>query len=138
MQVFGEDGDLPSQLSPELGRHIQCIWQDPACAKAMERSNEFYMMDTAPYFFQNLDRICDPEYIPSEADILRTRVKSTGITETRFNMDMLSIKMFDVGGQRSERRKWIHCFDGVTSVIFTVALNEYDQVLLEENRQVCF
>lgn len=46
--------------------------------------------------------------------------------------------MFDVGGQRSERRKWIHCFESVTSIIFCTALSEYDQVLLEERNQVCF
>jgi guanine nucleotide-binding protein subunit alpha len=45
--------------------------------------------------------------------------------------------MFDVGGQRSERKKWIHCFENVTSIIFCVALSEYDQVLLEESTQVC-
>jgi guanine nucleotide-binding protein subunit alpha len=44
--------------------------------------------------------------------------------------------MFDVGGQRSERKKWIHCFENVTSIIFCVALSEYDQVLLEEGNQV--
>jgi guanine nucleotide-binding protein subunit alpha len=43
--------------------------------------------------------------------------------------------MFDVGGQRSERKKWIHCFEAVTSIIFCVALSEYDQVLLEESGQ---
>lgn len=45
-------------------------------------------------------------------------------------------RMVDVGGQRSERRKWIHCFESVT-YIFLVALSEYDQVLAEcdnENR----
>ena len=45
--------------------------------------------------------------------------------------------MFDVGGQRSERKKWIHCFENVTSIIFCVALSEYDQCLLEESNQVC-
>lgn len=49
-------------------------------------------------------------------------------------IDLLS--MFDVGGQRSERKKWIHCFENVTSIIFCVALSEYDQVLLEESNQV--
>ncbi|CAG8815422.1 4197_t:CDS:2, partial [Gigaspora margarita] len=43
--------------------------------------------------------------------------------------------MVDVGGQRSERKKWIHCFEAVTSIIFCVALSEYDQVLLEEGSQ---
>ena len=46
------------------------------------------------------------------------------------------VSMFDVGGQRSERKKWIHCFENVTSIIFCVALSEYDQVLLEESSQV--
>lgn len=46
------------------------------------------------------------------------------------------IHMFDVGGQRSERKKWIHCFENVTSIIFCTALSEYDQVLLEEKTQV--
>lgn len=50
-------------------------------------------------------------------------------------MGQLSIHMFDVGGQRSERKKWIHCFEAVTSIIFCVALSEYDQVLLEESGQ---
>lgn len=47
------------------------------------------------------------------------------------------IHMFDVGGQRSERKKWIHCFESVTSIIFCTALSEYNQMLLEEKSQVC-
>ena len=47
------------------------------------------------------------------------------------------IHMFGAGGQRSERKKWIHCFESVTSIIFCTALTEYDQVLLEEKTQVC-
>ena len=44
--------------------------------------------------------------------------------------------MVDVGGQRSERRKWIHCFENVTSIMFLVALSEYDQVLVESDNEV--
>ncbi len=51
-------------------------------------------------------------------------------------MLLIPLSMFDVGGQRSERKKWIHCFENVTSIIFCVALSEYDQVLLEEANQV--
>lgn len=39
--------------------------------------------------------------------------------------------MIDVGGQRSERKKWLHCLDNVKMVIFLVAISEYDQTLLE-------
>jgi guanine nucleotide-binding protein G(i) subunit alpha len=72
-------------------------------------------------------------YIPTEEDILLARVKSTGITESYFVTNNLNIRMFDVGGQRSERKKWINCFENVTCVIFVVALSEYDQVLLEDS-----
>ena len=44
--------------------------------------------------------------------------------------------MFDVGGQRSERKKWIHCFEGVTAIIFCVALSDYDLVLAEDEEMV--
>ena len=48
---------------------------------------------------------------------------------------MLS-RLFDVGGQRSERKKWIHCFEDVTAIIFCVAMSEYDQVLHEDETTV--
>ena len=43
-------------------------------------------------------------------------------------MCITTCRMLDVGGQRSERRKWIHCFDDVKAIIFLTAINEYDQV----------
>lgn len=68
------------------------------------------------------------DYQPTEQDILRTRVKTTGIVEVHFSFKNLNFKLFDVGGQRSERKKWIHCFEDVTAIIFCVAMSEYDQV----------
>jgi len=37
-------------------------------------------------------------------------------------------RVIDVGGQRNERKKWIHCFQGVTALIFCTSLSEFDQV----------
>jgi len=42
--------------------------------------------------------------------------------------------VLDAGGQRSERRKWIHCFEGITCVLFVVAVSEYDQNLFEDEK----
>lgn len=67
---------------------------------------------------------------------MRSRVKTTGITETTFVIGDLRYRMFDVGGQRSERKKWIHCFENVTAIIFLVAISEYDQVLIEDETVV--
>lgn len=129
------DPDPHTPLSTKVGIAVTSLWADPCIELLMERQCEFYLMDSAPYFFEEAQRISSPEYIPVEADVLRARTKTTGIYETRFTMGSLSIHMFDVGGQRSERKKWIHCFENVTSIIFCVGLSEYDQNLLEESNQ---
>ena len=61
-----------------------------------------------------------------------------GIIEYPFDLEQIIFRMVDVGGQRSERRKWIHCFENVTSIMFLVALSEYDQVLVESDNEVCY
>ncbi|KAJ7511657.1 G-protein alpha subunit [Mycena galericulata] len=136
-----EEGGQPGEgKKVELGREmadaIEVLWRDPVVARVLdEHGSEFYLMDSAAYFISAIQRLADPEYTPTEEDVLRARAQSTGITETRFNMGGFPIRMFDVGGQRSERRKWIHCFESVTSIIFCTALSEYDQVLLDEKGQ---
>lgn len=52
------------------------------------------------------------------------------------NLNLCFNRLFDVGGQRSERKKWIHCFEDVTAIIFCVAMSEYDQVLHEDETTV--
>ena len=86
-------------------------------------------------FFDNAARIGSADYVPTQTDILRARIKTTGISENRFTMGNLSLCMIDVGGQISERKKWIHTFENVTSIIFCMSLAEYDQVLLEDPTQ---
>ena len=83
-------------------------------------------------YFDSISRIAQPDYLPSDQDVLRSRVKTTGITETTFIIGDLTYRMFDVGGQRSERKKWIHCFENVTTILFLVAISEYDQLLFED------
>merc|ERR1712107_975016 len=57
-----------------------------------------------------------------------------GIVEENYVIDGVLFTVFDVGGQRNERRKWIHCFEKVTAVIFVAAINEFDQMLYEDNK----
>jgi guanine nucleotide-binding protein subunit alpha len=90
------------------------------------------MANFFPSYFEHIERIGKPTFMPCDQDVLRSRVKSTGITETTFVIKNLTYRMFDVGGQRSERKKWIHCFENVTALVFLVAISEYDQVLFED------
>ncbi|KAK9351640.1 guanine nucleotide binding protein, alpha subunit [Lipomyces doorenjongii] len=129
--------DLPNQiegecLPAEIGPAIASLWADEGVQETYRRGREYQLNDSAKYYFDAIERIADPYYIPNDQDVLRSRVKTTGITETTFLIGDLTYRMFDVGGQRSERKKWIHCFENVTTILFLVAISEYDQMLFED------
>lgn len=111
---------------------LKSLWEDPNVQKAWERGNEAALPENLLYFFSSLDRLFDPGYVPVEQDIIRCRARTIGITETTFNRRDHEMLMVDVGGQKSERRKWIHCFQDVTSILFLVSLSGYDQCLVED------
>lgn len=129
MQPPQIEGD---SLPPEVGNAIRNLWQDRGVQECFSRSREYQLNDSAKYYFDSIDRIAQRDYLPTDQDVLRSRVKTTGITETTFIIGELTYRMFDVGGQRSERKKWIHCFENVTTILFLVAISEYDQLLFED------
>ncbi|KAG2465750.1 GNA14 protein, partial [Polypterus senegalus] len=129
--------DQVTTLGSSDAEAIKVLWNDPGIQECYDRRREYQLSDSAKYYLVDIDRIASPSYVPNQQDVLRVRVPTTGIIEYPFNLENVIFRMVDVGGQRSERRKWIHCFENVTSIIFLVALSEYDQILAEcdnENR----
>uniref|UniRef100_A0A4W3J401 Guanine nucleotide binding protein (G protein), alpha transducing activity polypeptide 2 n=2 Tax=Callorhinchus milii TaxID=7868 RepID=A0A4W3J401_CALMI len=124
-----DEGSMPKQLVDV----IKMLWADSGVQACFERAAEYQLNDSASYYLNNLERITSAGFIPNEQDVLRSRVKTTGIIEEQFSCQDLHFRMFDVGGQRSERKKWIHCFEGVTCIIFCGALSAYDMVLVEDD-----
>jgi len=120
-------------VTPQLAAEIKLLWQDQGIKEAFRRNAEFQLNDSAAYYFDKIDTIVASNYIPDEQDILRSRAKTTGIIETLFSCDRTNFRMVDVGGQRSERKKWMHCFNDVTAVIFCVAMSEYNLKLYEDD-----
>jgi len=112
---------------------MKLLWQDDGFQKCLKHAPEYHLSDSAPYYFQRMDEILDPSYTPNEQDVLRSRVQTTGIIETSFISANITYKLFDVGGQRSERRKWLHCFDDVKAVLFVAALSGYNMTLFEDD-----
>ena len=108
------------------------MWLDPGVQQSFQRGDEYGLPESASYFLEALDRISLPDYIPSEQDILRSRARTTGIVEIRFHYKGLDFRMLDVGGQRSERKKWIHCFDDAKAVIYIAAMSDFDVMLAED------
>ncbi|CAM6098177.1 unnamed protein product [Calypogeia fissa] len=136
---IGSGPEFPA-LSLDVAENIKALWKDPAIQATYERGNELQLPDCTAYFLNDVQRLAQPGYVPTQDDILFSRVRTTGIVETEFSPgSSVLYKLFDVGGQRNERRKWIHLFEGVTAVIFCAALSEYDKNLVEDeskNRMV--
>ena len=123
----------PVQYIPaEIGEKMKLLWQDNGFQECLKHAVEYQLSDSAPYYFQRMDKILDPSFTPNEQDVLQSRVQTTGIVETTFTSGNITYQLFDVGGQRSERRKWLHCFDDVKAVLFVVALSGYDMTLTED------
>ncbi|XP_059091284.1 G protein alpha q subunit-like [Tigriopus californicus] len=132
---------LPPRPKPgQVLRYVDIIdrlWKHEAIQNAYERRNEFQLVECAKYFLSRVGQVLQPEYMPSNQDIVQTRVKTTGIIEHDFLIMSKGEKprkliLIDVGGQRSERKKWIHCFENVMLLIFLTAVSEFDQVLDED------
>jgi GTPase SAR1 family protein len=126
-------------IDGRIGAFLKALWADAGIQATYEERAQYQLTDSTQYFLERMDDVMEDAYLPSEQDVLRSRVRTTGIVENEFDIDGNQFKMYDVGGQRNERKKWIHCFENVTAVLFVAAISEYDQVLYEDentNRMV--
>lgn len=119
-------------LDENIAHHIRNIWGEKAVQEAYAHRSLFQLSDSTFYYFAKLEEVVKVGYVPSPQDVLRSRVPTTGIIENAFEIDGNLFRMWDVGGQRSERKKWIHCFEGVTAVLFVASISAYDQFLYED------
>lgn len=113
-------------FNQDLERDLKELWNDKQIQKVYARRAEYQLLDSTDYFFSNLARLSEPNYVPTEQDVLRCRVKTTGIVVADLaEINGFKFKLIDVGGQRNERKKWLHCFDDVTAIIFVTGLLAY-------------
>jgi len=113
---------------------VESLWADKGVQEAYQRRHEFQLDSNASYYFDNAKRFVGEDYVPTLDDIFKVRQKTSGITEHVFTTDSLEMTLVDVGGQRSERRKWLHCFQDVTAVLYFISLDEYNLQLSEDYR----
>lgn len=122
----------PDDVTLALKEKIGYLWEDKGLRKALSLKSEINLLDSAEYFLNALERTFQPSYLPNEQDVLRSRAPTCGVTHYCFKWDHLDVNLFDVGGQRGQRKKWINCFEEVTAVIFVASLSEFDQRLEED------
>jgi len=112
------------------------LWSEPALKQFFnEFKRQFYTIPATEYLLNNLPRILHPQYVPSVHDILLSRVKTTGIAETEFNWSHYTIRVYDAGGARNERKKWQMYINTsqIALIIFTVNAAEFDLKLYEDS-----
>jgi hypothetical protein len=92
------------------------------------------VIDGCKDFLQEITRIVSPTFKPNNQDILNARLKPKTVSTETYLIDGVYFELYDIGGQRSERRKWSDCFEAVDAVVFVAALSEYYQLLAESRK----
>jgi hypothetical protein len=76
-------------------------------------------------FLDDIERIGKKDYLPSDTDILRARLRTVGVQEHKLSLELGPEKgqdwyIYDVGGSRSQRSAWESFFDdGASNAINT-------------------
>jgi len=121
------------EVESKVGEALKILWKEDVIKKTWGLRFQYHMQTSAAWFFERVDDIAKDNFVPSSEDLLRTRVPTTGIVTQKFEIGGCKFSIMDVGGQRSERRKWIHLFENVTAILFVAAMSEYDQMLFEDD-----
>lgn len=135
-RVINAVAEDPVKLTDAVAEAFKVLHEDPVIKETLEVHRSKFQLQECflPYFDEVLTYPSwgGPIWIPSEDDCVRSRIRSSGIIEVDFEYEKTKFRIFDAGGQRAERRKWIHAFDDVTALIFVASLTEYDEVLFED------
>eukprot|EP00475_Leptophrys_vorax_P020768 TRINITY_DN2850_c0_g1_i1.p1 TRINITY_DN2850_c0_g1~~TRINITY_DN2850_c0_g1_i1.p1 ORF type:complete len:385 (-),score=48.93 TRINITY_DN2850_c0_g1_i1:825-1940(-) len=126
------DGKAISGFTPDLGKAISTAWGLRCIQEAFDRRSEFQLQDSIRYYCERIMDMCKENFIPSFEDVLQCRQITIGVTEMAVEMKNSYVKFVDVGGQKSQRMKWLGQFSRCQAIIFVTAINEYDQTLFED------
>mmetsp|Transcript_10136 Transcript_10136/g.12193 ORF Transcript_10136/g.12193 Transcript_10136/m.12193 type:complete len:361 (+) Transcript_10136:333-1415(+) len=124
----------PVDIDESIKDAIVLLKENEQFQEIVKHRAKFQLLEAWDSFVKRLDKFPTwggPDWLPDNEDMLTVRVKTTGVIDRKFKLDDATISIIDVGGQRSERKKWLRLFNGVTGLIFVASLSEYNQVLFE-------
>jgi len=124
--------EYETRLTPELATRLDALWKSAILQQMYDKRSTLQLQSNAKYLLDAATRIASPDYVPTDADILCSRVRTTGVVELNFVLGNMKFTVLDLGGQRSERRKWHLFFEGISAVLYVVALDDYDTKLYED------
>ncbi|KAJ6608250.1 guanine nucleotide binding protein, alpha subunit [Mycena sp. CBHHK59/15] len=130
--------DEPQAVLHALRRDLIALWADPA-VRAVLRKRKIRLEEGPGFFLNDLERVTVLNYLPSDDDVLRARLKTVGVSEYTFEMEVATgretgteWRIVDVGGSRSQVRFLCFFWGGVDAIIFLAPISGFDQVLSED------
>ncbi|KIK55033.1 hypothetical protein GYMLUDRAFT_62818 [Collybiopsis luxurians FD-317 M1] len=133
-----ETSDEPQEVLNACRSDIMLLWADRGVKELLHR-RKIRLEESPGFFLNDLERVTSLKYIPTDDDVLKARLKTVGVSEYRFRMEVSTGKetgtlwdIIDVGGSRSQRQTWVPFFDDVDAIIFLAPISGFDQVLAED------
>lgn len=121
------------ELCPDVAAEIKKLWNDPMMKLNYSNATNIGIGDNADFFIESVERIASPSYVPSDEDLLKSRIKTTGKSDLDVMFNDIRVKMVDIGGQLSERKNWDKFYKGVEYLIFVIPLSDFNQQMYEES-----
>ncbi|PIO76014.1 g-protein alpha subunit [Teladorsagia circumcincta] len=134
--IMGEEETQFACFTHDVCEAIQRVWHDTAVQKIYERRSEINLNDSSKYFLENLASINTLDFTPTPRDLIMSYVPTVGVQNVIFSVDNHVFQLFDIGGQRIDRRKWATMYDGISAIFFCIAISEYDQMMDEDPQMV--
>ncbi|KAG7097830.1 hypothetical protein E1B28_005148 [Marasmius oreades] len=133
-----ENADEPQQVLYQCRRDIMALWNDETVRTILAR-RKIRLEEFPGFFLNDLERVTSLKYTPTEDDVLKARLKTVGVCEYKFEMEIRpgrdtpsEWRIVDVGGSRSQVESWVPFFDDVDAIIFLAPISGFDQVLAED------
>ncbi|TCD68291.1 hypothetical protein EIP91_011150 [Steccherinum ochraceum] len=139
LQGWWEDPDDPVHVLNWCAPVIIEMWRDSAVKQRLHEKR-LRLEESSGFYLDEVERIAAKMYFPTDEDVLKARLKTTGVVEHTFTMGKNSEfrgvdwKIYDVGGARHQRNAWAPYFDDVNAIIFLAPISAFDQVLAEDPR----
>jgi GTPase SAR1 family protein len=132
LNLIADTNPFAAEFTHELWDALGLLWQDSAIQQAFAHRDETAIPDHMDYFFERLESLQEEDYVPDDRDILRARIRTVGIDYVTLSLEDQRIRIYDVGGQKNERRKWNQFESEVKGVIFCVSFADFDKPMFEE------
>ncbi|KAG1813969.1 guanine nucleotide binding protein, alpha subunit [Suillus subaureus] len=136
IEGWWDDPSDPVHVLNSCAQPMLALWKDPSVKQRL-REKRIRVEEGSGFFLDEISRITALRYFPSDQDVLKARLKTTGVVEHSFSIAdsqrrFTTWKIYDVGGSRNQRHAWAPYFEDVNAIIFLAPISAFDQLLAED------